>query len=69
MCAKFSTSAEFGAMVLMITDPGVEMMLGVSNDPQLGPVVISGFNGVYAELLKDSVVLLTPFTEKTARRA
>ena len=53
----------------MITDPGVEMILGVSNDPQLGPVVIIGFGGVYAELLKDSVVLLAPFTEKTARRA
>lgn len=53
----------------MITEPGVEMILGVSNDPQLGPVVIIGFGGVYAELLKDSVVLLAPFAEKTARRA
>ena len=53
----------------MITDPGVEMILGVVNDPQLGPLIVIGFGGVYAELLEDRVALLAPFSEAAAKRA
>ena len=52
----------------MITDPGVEMILGVVNDPQLGPLIVIGFGGVYAELLEDRVALLAPFSEAAAKQ-
>lgn len=53
----------------MMTDSGVEMILGFRNDPQLGPIVIVGFGGLYAELLGDTVALLAPFGEQAAQRA
>nr|WP_244670343.1 acetate--CoA ligase family protein [Rhodoplanes elegans] len=42
-----------------ITD-GVEMILGLSRDPQLGPAVLLGFGGVTAELLKDTTLRPLP---------
>ena len=37
--------------------PGVEMIVGGRNDPEWGPVVVVGFGGVQAEILKDSRLL------------
>lgn len=42
-----------------VTD-GVEMILGLSRDPQLGPAVLLGFGGVTAELLKDTTLRPLP---------
>jgi acetate---CoA ligase (ADP-forming) len=38
---------------------GTEMIVGAKHDPQWGPVVLAGFGGVTAEILKD-VKLFTP---------
>jgi acyl-CoA synthetase (NDP forming) len=38
---------------------GVEMIVGAKNDAEWGPVVLAGFGGVTAEILKD-VKLFTP---------
>ena len=38
---------------------GTEMIVGAKNDPEWGPVVLAGFGGVTAEILKD-VKLFTP---------
>jgi acyl-CoA synthetase (NDP forming) len=40
--------------------PGTEMIVGVSHDPQFGPVVACGAGGVMVELMKDVSVRLTP---------
>lgn len=53
----------------MITEQGVEMILGLNNDPQFGPTILLGFGGLQAELLADTVLLLAPFGEQTAQRA
>ena len=53
----------------MVEADGVEMILGVSKDRQLGPVVVLGFGGIYAEVLRDTAVLLPPFDAAAARRA
>jgi acetate---CoA ligase (ADP-forming) len=46
---------------------GVEMIVGVRNDPLFGPVVLAGFGGITAELLRDSAIRLAPVDDATAR--
>ena len=53
----------------MIDEEGVEMILGMTTDPQFGPMIALGFGGVYAEALKDVVTLMPPFSAKTAEQA
>ena len=48
-----------GVLVEAMGAPGVELIVGGRNDPDWGPVVVVGFGGVQAEILKDSR-LLTP---------
>ena len=44
---------------------GTEMIVGAKNDPEWGPVVLAGFGGVTAEILKD-VKLFTPDLDQAA---
>lgn len=60
----------FGPSVLvapMVTG-GIEMILGARHDPQFGPVILLGFGGVYAEMLRDVVFALPPFDAADARK-
>lgn len=41
---------------------GYELILGGKRDPVFGPVVLLGIGGIYAELLKETVVFVHPFT-------
>jgi acyl-CoA synthetase (NDP forming) len=59
-----------GALVFpMVDEAGVEMLLGLVRDEQFGPVVIMGAGGVYAEIFRDTVSLLPPFSAECAHRA
>ena len=44
----------------MMPNDGVEIILGVLQDPDFGPVVVLGSGGVLVELLKDSTLRLPP---------
>jgi acetate---CoA ligase (ADP-forming) len=48
-----------GVLIEKMGQRGVEFIVGGRNDPQWGPVVLAGFGGVQAELMKD-VRLLPP---------
>lgn len=48
-----------GVLVEKMGQSGVELIIGGRNDPEWGPVVLAGFGGVQAEILKD-VRLLPP---------
>ncbi len=48
-----------GVLVEAMGTMGIEMIVGAKNDPEWGPVVLAGFGGVTAEILKD-VKLFTP---------
>jgi acyl-CoA synthetase (NDP forming) len=48
-----------GVLIERMTKTGVELIVGGRNDPEWGAVVLAGFGGVQAEILKD-VRLLSP---------
>ncbi len=48
-----------GVLVEKMGRMGTEMIVGAKSDPEWGPVVLAGFGGVTAEILKD-VMLFTP---------
>jgi acetyltransferase len=50
------------------TDKGVELILGIKQDPVFGSVIMVGMGGIYAELFKDRTLELPPLNEKLARR-
>jgi len=53
----------------MIQDAhGVEMILGIKNDPVFGTVVMAGMGGIYAELFSDRSLGFPPLNERLARR-
>jgi len=47
---------------------GVELILGIKQDPVFGSVIMVGTGGIYAELFKDRTLELPPLNEKLARR-
>ncbi|MCL4504141.1 MAG: acetate--CoA ligase family protein [Deltaproteobacteria bacterium] len=46
---------------------GVELLLGVKQNPQFGPVLAAGAGGVYTEILKDIARGLAPLSRERAR--
>lgn len=48
-----------GVLIEQMGKMGTEMIVGAKCDPEWGPVVLAGFGGVTAEILKD-VMLFTP---------
>jgi acetyltransferase len=46
---------------------GVELLLGLKRDPQLGPVLLAGAGGIYTEILKDVTRGLVPVSREEAR--
>jgi acetate---CoA ligase (ADP-forming) len=55
-----------GFLVQEMVD-GLEVILGVREDPQFGPFMLVGLGGVQAEVLQDVVIRLLPVDEGAAR--
>ena len=53
----------------MIQSEGIEMIVGMTTDQQLGPMVTIGFGGYYAEALNDTVTMMPPFSKQAAKEA
>ncbi len=47
---------------------GIEMIVGGKLDPQVGPMVVYGFGGVFVEVLKDVAVSLAPASRHEIER-
>ena len=56
-----------GFLVQKMLSGGVEVILGLRRDPQLGPLILLGAGGVFAELADDSAIRLLPIAETDAR--
>jgi acetyltransferase len=52
----------------MITQKGIELILGASTDAQFGPVLLIGAGGTLVEVLQDRALALPPLNHALARR-
>ncbi len=66
--ARISKEAEMdGVLVQKMLTEGVEVMVGVTQDPSFGPLIMFGVGGIYAELFKDAVFRIHPLTDVDAQ--
>lgn len=56
-------------LVQKMAAPGVELILGLINDPQFGLLLSIGIGGILVEVLRDTRLILLPTTEDDIRRA
>lgn len=56
-----------GVLVSPMADAGVELIVGVVDDDQFGPVIMCGLGGVFVEVLEDVAFRALPLTEADAR--
>jgi acetyltransferase len=60
------TATVYGIEVQKMVEEGKEMIVGMSRDPQFGPMVMFGLGGIYVNFLKDVSFRLAPLTQKDA---
>jgi len=56
-----------GVAVQPFIKGGIEVIVGVTQDPSFGPLMMFGVGGIHAELLKDVAVRLHPLTDLDAK--
>jgi len=57
-----------GVAVQRMEEPGIEVIVGMTTDPQFGPVLMFGLGGVLVEVLKDVAFRIVPLEERDARQ-
>ena len=57
----------YGVMVYHMVPRGREMIIGMSQDVQFGPLMMFGLGGIYVNFLKDVSFRLAPLSEPDAR--
>ncbi|MBC8462865.1 acetate--CoA ligase family protein [Candidatus Bathyarchaeota archaeon] len=57
----------YGITVDKMVPRGREMIIGMSRDPQFGPMVMFGLGGIYVNYLKDVAFRLAPMNEREAQ--
>src|ERR687891_75029 len=55
-----------GILLEKMVPPGVELIVGLQNDRQFGPVIMCGLGGVYTELFKDVSFRVLPIEKRDA---
>lgn len=57
-----------GVAVQRMEKPGIEVIIGMTKDPQFGPVMMFGLGGILVEVLKDVAFRIVPLNERDARQ-
>lgn len=64
---KYKADAKInGVLIQKMLPSGMEVILGVNNDPVFGPMVLFGLGGVFVELFKDVSLYPAPFGKQEA---
>ncbi|MGZ8442428.1 MAG: bifunctional acetate--CoA ligase family protein/GNAT family N-acetyltransferase [Candidatus Binatia bacterium] len=56
-----------GVLVQPMIGGGVELMVGITQDPSFGPLIAFGLGGIYVEILQDVCFRVTPITDRDAK--
>jgi acyl-CoA synthetase (NDP forming) len=63
---EYPQAAIQGVSVQKMAPPGVEVIIGMSKDPQFGPVLMFGLGGILVEILKDVSFRIVPLVRRDA---
>jgi 3-hydroxypropionyl-CoA synthetase (ADP-forming) len=55
-----------GVLLERMVTQGIELIVGLQNDSQFGPVIMVGIGGIYTEIFKDVVFRILPITNAEA---
>ncbi len=68
MYSRLSTqySTVKGVLLEKMVPPGAELIVGLQNDPQFGPILMVGIGGIYTEVFKDVAFRVLPITKQDA---
>lgn len=67
-CRAYNPQAKInGILVQEMVESGVEMIIGVKNDKQYGPMLLCGLGGVFVEVFKDAALSPCPVNYKEAK--
>jgi 3-hydroxypropionyl-CoA synthetase (ADP-forming) len=55
-----------GVLLEKMVPKGIELIVGLQNDSQFGPVIMVGLGGIYTEIFKDVVFRVLPITNADA---
>jgi len=55
-----------GVYIEQMAHPGLEVILGMTRDPQFGPMLMFGLGGIFVEVMKDVTFHLAPITADEA---
>jgi acetyltransferase len=70
LARAYSELAARGHVLVQEMAPrGWELLVGMTHDPQFGPVIAIGVGGVFVDVLHDLQLLLPPVSEPQARSA
>jgi 3-hydroxypropionyl-CoA synthetase (ADP-forming) len=65
MYGRLSTKYHTKGVILeRMVDPGLEVIVGLQNDPQFGPVIMFGLGGINTEIFKDVTFRVLPIMPK-----
>jgi 3-hydroxypropionyl-CoA synthetase (ADP-forming) len=55
-----------GVLLEKMVPSGAELIVGLQNDPQFGPILMVGIGGIYTEVFKDVAFRVLPITKQDA---
>lgn len=55
-----------GVLLEKMVPAGVELIVGLQNDPQFGPIIMVGIGGIYTEIFRDVTFRVLPITKQDA---
>jgi acetyltransferase len=64
--ASHPTATYEGILVQEMVRPGTEVIVGLSHDPQFGPMLLFGLGGVFVEVLNDVILRAVPISRLDA---